>query len=908
MASSERELEEQLKEAGKRLVHPPTNVNELLSLLDQVENCLSRVEQSPSESMQNALCPSMKALIADDLLRHSDTDVKVAVSSCISEITRITAPDAPYDDEQMKEIFQLIVGAFEKLFDTSSCSYAKRVSVLETVAKVRSCVVMLDLECDALILEMFQHFLKAIRDDHPENVFSAMETIMTLVLEESEDISVELLSPLLDSVKKENKDVLPIAQKLGKKVIGNCVAKLKPYMIHAVESLGISFNDYSDIVASICRETSDAAEHNKANASGEHPGDESKSLEKAGADELLQEANELAPEVTGSGSQDPAVDKSPKSVMSNGNSQTGNDDSLTDPSSPKKKPERPRRTNQSKSTDGAVKIEPDSLESEKVVKPETKPDQATKKARGRKPNSLMTSTEGSDHSRIGHEKESVELPDRRKSRTKEADSATSEGPSTKSIAVSSEPEKESQAQASSPAASPSEAINVASSPIQTNTNETRSRKGRRVPKKKGSRNQKAEPGSPPKGASLSDHGEDEATPSAAKKDLEGMSESEAKPHKRTGKKALSGNANEKTSTPVDIVSKKEAGATSDSDVKSLRKSGKKVDVKISNEDESSGKQQGVKNKRARGKSVSDKDVEESSKKVLASSPKSATKASNKDESQVEDTPKIPSKRKRTPGKEESSETQHGAIEYGENLVGSKIKVFWPQDRMFYEGNITFFDAVKMKHKVSYNDGDVEVLNLSRQTWEFIKEDDVAGGEETDLPSPDASSDMHRKKKAKTNSDSATKQGVMDASAKRGGGVSTSKSRSEATKSGGKSKDVKHSSKSKDDSLKTVNKSKVETPKTGSMSKDALKSGSKSKDDTSKIKSKEETTKRSTKAKGETPKTGGKTTSANGTAAKGKSNSSKLQENEDFVKGKSDSAKAQESETKSGKKRRMRVNG
>lgn len=52
--------------------------------------------------MQNALSPSLKALVADKLLGHSDVDVKVAVASCISEITRITAPDAPYDDDQMK--------------------------------------------------------------------------------------------------------------------------------------------------------------------------------------------------------------------------------------------------------------------------------------------------------------------------------------------------------------------------------------------------------------------------------------------------------------------------------------------------------------------------------------------------------------------------------------------------------------------------------------------------------------------------------------------------------------------------------------------------------------------------------------------------------------------------------------
>ena len=68
----------------------------------QVEIFLSRVEQSPPKSTHTALSPSMKALVADELLRHSDVDVKVAVASCISEITRITAPDAPYDDDRMK--------------------------------------------------------------------------------------------------------------------------------------------------------------------------------------------------------------------------------------------------------------------------------------------------------------------------------------------------------------------------------------------------------------------------------------------------------------------------------------------------------------------------------------------------------------------------------------------------------------------------------------------------------------------------------------------------------------------------------------------------------------------------------------------------------------------------------------
>lgn len=63
----------------------------------------------------------------------------------------------------MQEVFQLIVSSFENLSDKSSRSYTKRTSILEIVDNVRSCVVMLDLECDALILEMFQNFLKSIR-------------------------------------------------------------------------------------------------------------------------------------------------------------------------------------------------------------------------------------------------------------------------------------------------------------------------------------------------------------------------------------------------------------------------------------------------------------------------------------------------------------------------------------------------------------------------------------------------------------------------------------------------------------------------------------------------------------------------------------------------------------------------
>ncbi|GJY35778.1 PH-interacting protein, partial [Tanacetum coccineum] len=120
------------------------------------------VDQSPNSLMQEAVDQPTKALFNESLLKHSSMDVRASVASCLCEITRITAPEAPYGDEEMKEVFQLAVSSLEDLSDESGRSYRKRVSIVENIAKVKSCLIMLDLECDDLIVEMFEHFMKSV--------------------------------------------------------------------------------------------------------------------------------------------------------------------------------------------------------------------------------------------------------------------------------------------------------------------------------------------------------------------------------------------------------------------------------------------------------------------------------------------------------------------------------------------------------------------------------------------------------------------------------------------------------------------------------------------------------------------------------------------------------------------------
>ena len=200
----DREFQKQIKEVRNRLLNPPSSIDDLLTLLDKAKNLLAYVEQEPSKIMQDALLPLVKALITNKLLRHAEMDVKVSIVSCIIKIIRITAPNGPCKDEQLKEIFQLIMAAFENMPHVSTHSYKKVGSILDTIAKVKLCLVMLDLKCDALVVKMFQSFLKIIRSNYPSAVLSTMEIIINLVIDESEDISLDLLSSHFASVKKEN--------------------------------------------------------------------------------------------------------------------------------------------------------------------------------------------------------------------------------------------------------------------------------------------------------------------------------------------------------------------------------------------------------------------------------------------------------------------------------------------------------------------------------------------------------------------------------------------------------------------------------------------------------------------------------------------------------------------------------
>jgi hypothetical protein len=391
------------------------------------------------------------------------------------------------------------------------------------------------------------------------------------------------------------------------------------------------------------------------------------------------------------------------------------------------------------------------------------------------------------------------------------------------------------------------------------------------------------------------------------KPSEETEDSEGKTQKRPGKKSPAGTSDENKSPIMSDTSTKDSSDTSDIEAKSLKQSANKgVDNEVGSNAEED------KNSHSREEHGSETDdttasADEDDKEVL-SSLKPAGKSTKK-EQRPEETPKMNSKRKH------SLVTDKASIkEYGDDLVGSKVKIWWPKDKMYYAGIVDAYDSVKKRHKVLYTDGDEEVLNLKRQTWELVTDDSEAEEEAADgpadEPSPVSSSELPLKKKMKATSGSSTKARKMEISPKKVGGASSSKAK--VTKSTGKSEaESKSEGKSKDRSKAAV-KSKTEdtgskkdqTPKTVkssdvSATKSKKGKSGKSKEESATAKSKVETPKASSNTKGKATKDSGKSNTI--VSGKLKSTSSKMKNIDDDKESSADEVKGKSS-TKSGKKR------
>ncbi|XP_042393819.1 sister chromatid cohesion protein PDS5 homolog A-A-like isoform X1 [Zingiber officinale] len=233
-----------VQEVGKSLARPRLGKDALVKLLKDAEVALSKLNQS--SSLQISLGPLTNSLSHINLLQHKDKEVKLLVAVCLSEIMRILAPNAPFTDEIFKHVFRLIIDTFMDLGDTASPYFTRRTKILESVAALKCCVIMLDIDCEDLVLDMFKVIFSVIRHGHQRSLFQAMLSIMTLLIEEK--VTQPLLEIILRQLVKTEKQGASF--RLAVSLIQNCAGKLEPSICSFLTSCNFD-NDTCEIILEI---------------------------------------------------------------------------------------------------------------------------------------------------------------------------------------------------------------------------------------------------------------------------------------------------------------------------------------------------------------------------------------------------------------------------------------------------------------------------------------------------------------------------------------------------------------------------------------------------------------------------------------------------------------------------------
>ncbi|KAL8723048.1 MAG: hypothetical protein Q9225_000590 [Loekoesia sp. 1 TL-2023] len=176
-------------------------VAELLKRLNALSKEMEKMEQE--ENDRESFTKVAKELVSPNLLGHKDKGVKALTASCFVDILRLCAPDAPYTEQQLRDIFNMIIGQIlPALADPSNAYNNQHLYVLVSLAQVKSIVLLADIpSADTLIKNVFSIGFDVISgssksspgEEVQKNVEINMTQLLVSLVDESQTLPPEVV-------------------------------------------------------------------------------------------------------------------------------------------------------------------------------------------------------------------------------------------------------------------------------------------------------------------------------------------------------------------------------------------------------------------------------------------------------------------------------------------------------------------------------------------------------------------------------------------------------------------------------------------------------------------------------------------------------------------------------------------
>ncbi|KAJ3276604.1 hypothetical protein HDV01_004137 [Terramyces sp. JEL0728] len=134
-----------------------------------------------------------------NLVGHRDKYVKILVSCCIADLLGLFAPDAPFTNSQLKQIFQLYFKQLKILSDPNHVHFSLAFELLETISNTDQIVLFCQLEQEDLITSLASDFIELKASS---TVQVHLRTILQLIIESLGTIPESFVDMLLNNMNK----------------------------------------------------------------------------------------------------------------------------------------------------------------------------------------------------------------------------------------------------------------------------------------------------------------------------------------------------------------------------------------------------------------------------------------------------------------------------------------------------------------------------------------------------------------------------------------------------------------------------------------------------------------------------------------------------------------------------------
>ncbi|THH15253.1 hypothetical protein EW146_g5196 [Bondarzewia mesenterica] len=197
--SSPRKLKFHEKLVGKGL-----STDTLLKKLKALHTELADLDQELVDVQ--SLSSARKELIHTSILLHKDRGVKAYCACCLADLLRLYAPDAPYTQNELRDIFQFFFRQLSAgLKGPDSPYYSEYFHLLESLSTVKSVVLVCDLpNADELMTSIFRDLFALVRLDLAKKIEMFIADILVALIDECQTLPSEVLDIIMAQFMEKN--------------------------------------------------------------------------------------------------------------------------------------------------------------------------------------------------------------------------------------------------------------------------------------------------------------------------------------------------------------------------------------------------------------------------------------------------------------------------------------------------------------------------------------------------------------------------------------------------------------------------------------------------------------------------------------------------------------------------------